>query len=654
MSRDAGPSTDGGMLALAPDAQAGARTETRPEAHGGLPKVVTAASLMGVLGVVYGDIGTSPLYAVKATVAIISSKAPSPWEVLGIESLIFWSLILVVTVKYITLIMRADNNGEGGIEALMALAQRVSPNNRLRALLGLVGIIGGCLFFSDGTITPAISVLSAVEGLEVSLPSMHEVVVPAAIVVIVALFSFQYRGTGSVGRIFGPVMTLWFASIGVLGAIEVIKHPFVLHALLPYHAVIFIWDHGWIAFVALGAVVLAVTGAEALYADMGHFGRPSIRLAWLCFVLPSLALNYLGQGALIINHPDAIANPFFLLGPHWTRLPLVALATAAAVIASQAMITGAYSVARQIVQLGYLPRMRVLHTNPREEGQIYVPQVNRALMIGVLLLVLAFRSSDALASAYGIAVTGTFMCTNVLAMVVFRRRYGWSRFAAIGTFGCFLIIDGTFFAANALKIPQGGWVPVLLGCVLTALMTSWKRGRELLALRWKQDSLPLASFLARLPQSRTIRVPGMAVFLTANPDFVPASLLHNLKHNKVLHEKVLFVTIQNLDRPEGGDDRIAVEELAPGIHRVLLRYGFMESPNLPRALEELRDHGVAFDAMQASYFVSREVLVRATIPRMPIWRLSLFLVMARNAVTTTEFFRIPSDRVVELGVRVAI
>jgi KUP system potassium uptake protein len=647
MSRNAGASAEGAQLS---PSNSVSRSTTQPP-RGGL----AFASVLGVLGVVYGDIGTSPLYALKSTIAIISAQTPTQWEVLGIESLIFWSLILIVTIKYVTLIMRADNNGEGGILALMALAQRVASGSRIQGILGLVGIIGACLFFGDGTITPAISVLSAVEGLEVSLPSAREVVLPIAIMVIVALFSLQWRGTGSVGRIFGPIMVLWFGSIGVLGAIEVVRYPFVLQALLPHHAAIFIWHHGWLAFVALGAVVLSVTGAEALYADMGHFGRPPIRIAWLCFVLPSLALNYLGQGALIITHPKAVANPFFLLGPDWLRLPMVVLATAATVIASQAMITGAYSIARQTVQLGYLPRMRVLHTNPDEEGQIYVPQINRALMIGVLLLVLAFRSSDALASAYGIAVTGTFMCTCVLAMVVFRRQYGWSRVAAIGTFGGFFMIDGVFFAANALKIPQGGWVPVLLGIVLTALMTSWKRGRELLVLRWKQDSMPLASFLARLPQSRTVRVPGMAVFLTGNPDVVPASLLHNLKHNKVLHEKVLFVTIQNLDRPEAGrGHRLKVEELAPGIHRVFLRYGFMESPNLPRALEELRAQGVEFDPMQASYFVSREVLVRATIPRMPLWRLSLFLLMARNAVTTTEFFRIPSDRVVELGVRVAI
>jgi KUP system potassium uptake protein len=615
---------------------------------------VTMGSLMAVLGVVYGDIGTSPLYAVKSTIMIVSADHVSPWEVLGIESLIFWSLILVVTIKYVSLVMRADNNGEGGILSLSALAQRVATG-RLRTMLGLVGIVGACLFFGDGTITPAISVLSAVEGLEVSVPGASEVVLPISIAVIVALFSLQWRGTGSVGRIFGPVMLLWFISIGVLGLIEIVHSPFILQALLPTHAVLFIWHHGWLAFVALGAVVLSVTGAEALYADMGHFGRKPIRMAWIFCVLPCLLLNYMGQGALIIANPGAAVNPFYLLCPASLRLPMVVLATLASIIASQAMITGAFSIARQTIQLGYLPRMRVLHTNADEEGQIYVPQINRALMVGVLLLVLSFRTSDSLATAYGIAVTGTFMCTCVLAMVVFRRIYHWSRFASVTVFGGFFMIDTVFFAANALKIPEGGWVPVLLGIVLMTLMTTWKTGRSLILSRWRQDSLPLASFLARLPQSRTIRVPGIAIFLTANAEFVPACLLHNLKHNKVLHERVLFVTLQNLDQPEAdAGGRMLVEDLAPGIHRVTLRYGFMESPNLPRALEELTAHGVDFDPMQASYFVNREVLVRGTIPKMRLWRMSLFLVMARNAVPAIEFFRIPSDRVVELGVRIAI
>ena len=465
----------------------------------------------------------------------------------------------------------------------------------------------------------------------------------------------QSRGTSSVGRVFGPVMLLWFGTIAVLGGMEVARAPFVLSAVLPNHAVTFVVRHGWLAFVELGAVVLAVTGAEALYADMGHFGAKPIRIAWLLFVLPSLALNYLGQGALVIRHPAAIANPFFLLGPHWLRLPLVLLATMASVIASQAVISGAYSLARSSVSLGFLPRMKVSHTSSVEEGQIYVPQVNAALAVGVIVLVLAFRSSDALGAAYGIAVTGTFVCTCILAAVVFRRQFGWSAIAAYGVFGAFAALDGTFFLANALKIPEGGWVPLMLGVVLMVLMTTWKKGRDLLFSRWQQESLPLSSFLSRLPQSRTIRVPGMAVFLTGNPDYVPGALLHNLKHNKVLHERVLFVKVRNLDRPEAGPEgRATVEELAPNIHRVVLSYGFMESPNIPRALEELHHQGINYDPMQVSYFLGREVLVRAMVPKLPVWRMYLYLLMARNATPTTEFFRIPSDRVVELGMRIAI
>jgi KUP system potassium uptake protein len=611
--------------------------------------------LLAVLGVVYGDIGTSPLYAFKTSVHMFGDVPVTTREIMGILSLIFWSLVLIVTVKYVMLIMRADNRGEGGILALMALAQRVSVGAHVRNALGLVGVAGACLFFGDGVITPAISVLSAVEGLEVSTPELKEYVLPIATVVIVVLFAVQWRGTGSVGRIFGPVMALWFATIGALGAHEIVQHPNVLWAALPSHAVELCIRHELLAFVVLGAVVLCVTGAEALYADMGHFGAQPIRVAWTFFVLPCLVLNYFGQGALMMGDRAAFDNPFFLLAPDWLRLPMVILATIATVIASQALISGAYSMTRQCMQLGFLPRMTVRHTSITEAGQIYVPQVNAALAVGVLILVLAFKSSDNLAAAYGIAVTGTFLCTCVLAMVVFRRQFRWSRPAAIGVFGLFFLIDLVFFSANALKVPEGGWVPLILGLALMGLMTSWKRGRDLLLARWRQDSLPLASFLARLPQSRTIRVPGMAVFLTGNPGFVPAALLHNLKHNTVLHEKVLFVTVQNLDEPEVGPERrTEVEELAPGIHRVTLRYGFMESPNIPRALEDLNQRGVAFDPMQASYFLGREVLVPAMVPKMPLWRLWLFLVMARNAVPATEFFRIPSDRVVELGVRVAI
>jgi KUP system potassium uptake protein len=618
----------------------------------GAPKL---AALVGVLGVVYGDIGTSPLYAFKATLDLFGTNPISDGEIIGCCSLIFWSLIMIVTIKYVLLVMRADNHGEGGILALMALAQRAVSTKRMRRAVALIGIGGACLFFGDGVITPAISVLSAVEGLEVSIPEATAWVIPLSVVIIIALFAVQSRGTGLVGRIFGPVMVVWFSVIGILGGIEVAREPFILEAMLPQHGIIFIAHHGRLAFLELGAVVLSVTGAEALYADIGHFGAKPIRLAWLFFVLPCLVLNYFGQGALVIAHRSAAENPFFLLGPMWLRLPMVVLATAATVIASQALISGGYSIARQCMQLGFLPRMAVLHTSNTEEGQIFVPQINTALMVGVLILVLAFRSSSALASAYGIAVTGTFLCTCFLATIVFRRQYGWSRWAALLVFGGFFLIDSVFFAANTLKVIEGGWVPLVLGLLLMAMMTTWKQGRNLMFNRWKQDSLPLASFLARLPQSRTVRVPGMAVFLTGNPDYVPAALLHNLKHNKVLHEKVLFVTVSTLDEPEVPPaERAEVTELAPGIHRVLLRYGFMESPNVPRALEDMKAAGVDYDPMQASYFLGREVLVRAMAPKLSVWRLWLFLLMARNAASATEFFRIPSDRVVELGVRVAI
>ncbi len=616
---------------------------------------MSSGAMLAVLGVVYGDIGTSPLYALKASLDTFEGVPISETEILGILSLFFWSLILIVTVKYVMLIMRADNHGEGGILALMALAQRVAVNPRMRNTLALVGIVGACLFFGDGIITPAISVLSAVEGLEVAAPKLKEFVLPISMIVIVALFGMQYRGTHSVGRVFGPVMALWFVVLAILGIMQVVWHPSVLLAMSPWYAFKLCMIYKFLAFKALGAVVLCVTGAEALYADMGHFGPRPIRFSWFFIVLPSLVLCYFGQGALILRDPASAQSPFFLLAPEWSRFPLVILATAATVIASQAVISGAYSATRQCMQLGFLPRLSVRHTSNVEEGQIYVPRVNMALLVGVLALVFVFRSSDNLASAYGIAVTGTFLCTAVLAMVVFRRQFKWSRAAAIAVFGSLFLIDGVFFAANTLKIVEGGWVPLVLGLALIALMTSWKRGRDLLLARWRQDSMPIAPFLARLPQSRSIlRVPGLAVFLTGNQDYVPTSLLHNLKHNKVLHEKVMFVTVQTTDRPEVPPaQRATVEELAPGIRRVMLRYGFMESPNIPRALEDLGPDA-GFDPMQASYFLGREVLVAGLAPNINWWRRFLFLWLARNAVPATEFFRIPSDRVVELGVRVTI
>ena len=620
-------------------------TETTPTPRWG--------AMLAVLGVVYGDIGTSPLYAFKSSLILFRGIRISDVEILGILSLIFWSLILIVTVKYVTLVMRADNRGEGGILALMALAQRVCVNPRTRAVVALVGIAGACLFFGDGVITPAISVLSALEGIEVSAPGLRDFILPIAVVVIVVLFAVQSRGTERVGQLFGPVMALWFLTIGVLGLAQIAIHPYVLLAIAPWYALQLVIVYKGMAFFVLGAVVLCVTGAEALYADMGHFGAHPIRLSWSWFVLPCLVLNYFGQGAAVVSNHAVLHNPFYLMAPTWFRVPLVVLATLATVIASQAVITGAFSMTRQCMQLGFLPRLTVRHTSPTERGQIYLPQINMLLALGVLLLVLAFKTSDSLASAYGIAVTGTFLCTAFLAAIVFRRQFHWSRPRAIGVFGAFFLIDTIFFSANTIKVVEGGWVPLTLGFGLMLLMTSWKRGRDLLLARWAQDSLPLAPFLARLPQSRILRVPGTAIFLTGNPDYVPTSLLHNLKHNKVLHERVIFATVQNLDVPEART-RMQIEELAPGITRVVLRYGFMESPNIPRALEDLPAQGVAFDPMQVSYFLGREVMVAGQAPKMPLWRRWLFLMLARNAVPATEFFRIPSDRVVELGVRVAI
>jgi KUP system potassium uptake protein len=617
---------------------------------------VTAAALLGVLGVVYGDIGTSPLYAMRASLLFFSDDGIDRSEVLGILSLIFWSLILVVTVKYVGFILRADNRGEGGIMSLTALALRALPEgSTLRRIAVLVGIAGASLFFSDGMVTPAISVLSAVEGLRVVSPAMEPAVIPCSVVVLVGLFLVQYRGTGKMGRIFGPVTALWFAAMALLGLAQIVQNPGVLAALSPVPAVDFVAAHPLAAFVALGAVVLAVTGGEALYADMGHFGAKPIRVAWLFIVLPALVLNYFGQGALLLANPAALANPFFLLAPEVLRLPLVILATAATIIASQAMISGAFSVARQCVQLGLLPRLLVRHTSPTEEGQIYLPQVNFTLLIGVIILVLEFRSSDALAAAYGIAVTGTFVCTSLLALIVFWRHFGWPLAVVVPLFGSFLAIDALYFASNLLKVPEGGYFPLLLGIALFLLMTSWQRGRDLLFARFRQDGLPLKSFIARLPQSRTIRVPGIAVFMTSQADYLPGALLHNLKHNKVLHERVLFVTVTNEPIPHvPADRRRQVEELAPGIHRVALRYGFQESPNIPKELETLKEIGIPVEPMQTSYFLGRETVVSGAVPKMSRWRQWLFTIMSRNAVPATEFFRIPSDRVVELGVRVAI
>lgn len=617
---------------------------------------LTAASLLGVLGIVYGDIGTSPLYAMRAALLHFDEGGIEAWEILGILSLIFWALMLTVTLKYVLIILRADNRGEGGIMALMALAQRSAQTQRGRLIIAMIGITGAALFFGDGMITPAISVLSAVEGLKVINPVFESVVLPVTLVVLIVLFLVQYRGTSSIGAFFGPVCAAWFGVLGLLGLIEALHNPAVFAALNPVYAVQFAAHYKLAAFIAMGAVVLAVTGAEALYADMGHFGRRPIQVAWIAFVLPALALNYLGQAALLLRDPSAIENPFYLLAPEWFRPFLVVLATAATIIASQAMISGAYSIARQCTQLGFAPRLDVRHTSATEEGQIYMPQVNVILLIGVLILVLEFRSSDSLAAAYGLAVTGTFLCTTILALIVFRRKFGWNPVLVALVFVPLLLLDLSYFIASALKIPEGGYVPVIIGVVAFTLMFTWYRGRELLFARFRQDSLPLKSFLARLPQSRTTRVPGMAVFMTGQADYLPGALLHNLKHNKVLHERVLFVTVLNDDIPSVGPERRAeVAELGRDIHRVILRYGFQESPNIPRDLERLGQAGlIGFEPMQTSYFLGRETIVAAAVPKMSRWQQWLFMALSRNSVPATEYFKIPSDRVVELGVRVAI
>ena len=611
--------------------------------------------LLAVLGVVYGDIGTSPLYAFKASMQLFGAVPVATPEVMGILSLIFWSLVLIVTVKYVMLIMHADNRGEGGILALMALAQRVSVGFGIRNILTLVGIAGACLFFGDGVITPAISVLSAVEGLEVSAPELQQYVMPICIVVIVALFALQSRGTRSVGRVFGPVMVVWFVVIGVLGFIQIVQHPFVLLAISPSYAVELCIQYKGLAFIVLGAVVLCVTGAEALYADMGHFGAHPIRLTWTCFVLPCLVLNYFGQGALTISNPDTVQNPFFLLAPDWLRLPLVILATVATVIASQAVISGAYSIARQCMQLGFLPRMTVRHTSNTEEGQIYVPQINTMLAIGVLILVLAFQTSDNLASAYGIAVTGTFLCTCVLAMVVFRRQFRWSRAAAISVFGLFFLIDLVFFSANTLKVLEGGWVPLALGAVVMLLMYTWRRGSKLLFEKSRKLEFPLAELVAMLEKRPPQRVSGTAVFLTSDPASAPTALMHSLKHYKVLHEKNVILTIETAATPRvDPSERVRLEQVSNTFTKVTLRFGFMESPNVPKALAIARKLGWQFDIMSTSFFLSRRALKPAAHSGMPRWQDHLFIALSRTANDATDYFQIPSGRVVEVGTQVTI
>jgi KUP system potassium uptake protein len=620
-------------------------------------KTPQSALALAALGIVYGDIGTSPLYAIKEIFGGPHAVSTGPNQILGTLSLVFWALIVIVSVKYVAFVMRADNRGEGGIMALMALALRGATELRgRRARLIVLGLVGTALFYGDGIITPAISVLSAVEGLEVATPAFKPYVLPITIVVLLGLFVVQRRGTASVGALFGPVMCVWFASLAVLGIGGIIREPRILTALNPFHAIAYLGHDPKLAFLSLGAIVLVVTGAEALYADMGHFGRRPIMLAWYGMVLPALVLNYFGQGALLLSDPEAVKNPFYLLAPEWALYPLVALSTAATVIASQAVISGAFSITQQAIQLGYSPRMDVQHTSAREIGQIYVPSINWTLLAAVIALVLGFGTSTNLAAAYGIAVTGTMVVTTVLAYVVARQVWGWSAVRARALFLGFLIVDTAFFGANVAKIPDGGWFPLLFGLGVYLLLITWKQGRILMHARQKETVLPLATFLEHLPtEDEAPRVRGTAVFLTANPEGVPHAMLHNLKHNGVLHQRIVIVTVEVLDIPRvQSAQRVVLERLPHGFWRVRVYFGFMDDPDLPETLEWCAEQGLALDMMKTSFFLGRETLIPKLGSRMPLWREKLFITMFRNSTSATSYFRLPPNRVVELGTQLEL
>jgi KUP system potassium uptake protein len=607
------------------------------------------------LGVVYGDIGTSPLYALRECFKPEYHVQPTPANVYGVLSLVVWALILVVSVKYLVFILRADNRGEGGVLALLALIlqqQRRDADRNIRQTIIVLGLIGAALLYGDGIITPAISVLGAMEGLEVITPKLSVVVVPLTVVILLTLFLVQKKGTHKVGRVFGPVMLVWFFSIGALGIYEVAMAPEILAAVNPWYGIQFFLTHGTQAFVLLGAVVLVVTGGEALYADMGHFGKRPIRRAWFYFVLPALLLNYFGQGALILRHPAGADNPFFMLAPRILLYPLVALATMAAIIASQALISGAFSLTQQAVQLGYSPRVNIVHTSKTEAGQIYIPEVNNALMIGCLLVVLGFRSSGALGAAYGIAVTGTMAITTILFYLLARSRWNWSLPPAISFAVFFLIIDLAFFGSNALKILHGGWVPIIVGAALFTLMTTWYQGRRIVLKLLVRASLPIDMLLNSVAENKPVRVPGTAVFLTSDPEGAPLVLLHHLKHNKVLHEQVVLLSVLNASVPEIPEsERILAVPLREGFWRVKARYGFMETPNVPDILARCGDAGIRSERLHTTYYLGRERLIPNphSKARLASWRKKLFIFMSRNSRSATEFFGIPSNRVVELG-----
>ena len=619
-------------------------------------KSSTSALTLAALGVVFGDIGTSPLYTMQMIFS--SGSHPVPLiqaNIFGILSLIFWTLIMVTSVKYVAFIMQADNLGEGGIMALLALTkQGTVGNEKKQRLIALLGILGACMFYADGMITPAISVLSAVEGLEVAAPVLTPLILPISLLVLFALFLAQSKGTNLVGVYFGPIMLLWFGLLGVLGIHSILQNPAILGALNPIYAIHFFMVAPILAFVALGGVVLCVTGAEALYADMGHFGGYPIRLAWYGLVLPALVLNYFGQGALILSNPETAKNPFYLLAPEWMLFPLIVLATMATVIASQAVISGAFSISRQALQLGYLPRMHVEHTSESQEGQIYMPRVNWSLMFAVMSLVIGFGSSANLGSAYGIAVTGNMLATSVLAGIVFHNIWGWSKWRTGALVGLFLMIDIAFFGANILKVFDGGWVPLVIGIVIFTLMLTWKSGRTILYEHLRNESMALGPFIETIGINPPTRVPGTALFLTPDTDGVPHALLHNLKHNKVLHERIVVLTVRFSEIPHAPiEERAEVEVLPHNFYKVTIRYGFKDEPDLPRDLLLCAEQGLALDALDTSFFIGKEILLTGKKTGMALWRKKIFIGLFRSAETITNQFNLPPNRVVELGSQVS-
>jgi KUP system potassium uptake protein len=611
------------------------------------------AFVVGALGVVYGDIGTSPIYTLRECLKAAGGGNATD-VVLGLLSLVFWALMIVVTAKYVLLVMRADNDGEGGIMALLGLAAHSENEERRRTVLLMIGLAGAALFYGDGMITPAISVLSAVEGLEVAAPLLKSYVIPITIVVLIGLFFVQSRGSERIGAYFGPLMAVWFAVLAAAGLVQVLRDPGVLAALNPMHALTFLAGHGWIGFLALGSVFLALTGAEALYADMGHFGRGPIRLDWFALVLPALVLNYFGQGALVLAHPEAADSPFFKLFPAWGLWPIVLLATAATVIASQAVISGAFSLSQQAMQLGLLPRLDVHQTSAEAIGQVYVPQINWLLMVCVLGLVLSFGSSDNLAGAYGIAVAGTMVITTSLLAVVARRLWRWSLPVTVAVIGFFLVVDVAFFVANTVKIPQGGWFPLLVGAIMFTLMSTWRRGRQIILERTSGDNPPLQQFIARLDPAQLPRVRGTAVYLAARRETAPSSLLDNIRHNKVLHERIVLLTVVTERAPFVAEaKRMELEPLDKGFTEMSLHFGFAEAPAVPAALEAHRAE-FPIDIAETSFFLGRETPVPTVRPELSVWREKLYAFMGRNAVSASDFFQIPPKRVVELGTQVEL